>query len=71
MANKKLTQAQLRRMEALIAQRNAAQVELDGFVAYLRDEHAAAEGEWTLYNIRDGFVQSGKVAEENAGAASE
>lgn len=41
-----------------------AQVALDGFVAYLRDEHQAPESEWTIQNILDGFVQIGKTGEE-------
>lgn len=64
MSTKKLSAAQVKRMEALIAQRNAAQVALDGFVAYLRDEHQAPESEWTIQNILDGFVQIGKTGEE-------
>ncbi len=62
---KKLTPAQIRRMEKLIMQRSMAQAELDGFVAYLREEHDAPENAWTLYNIQDGFVQGGQKSGDN------
>jgi len=57
MVAKPLTKAQQRYLVQLQVAVLQAQQALNGFVAYLREEHNAPAPKWELYNIQQGFVK--------------
>lgn len=56
--SKLFTEAQKRRLTALIEQAQSAKRELDGFVVYLQDEYDASPKEgWMIGDVEKGFVK--------------
>jgi hypothetical protein len=60
MEQRRLSAAQQRRLKRLVDGMNAAQRELNEFVAYLQEEHDASPADgWVIRAIEDGFVREG------------
>jgi len=64
---KPLTEAQRNHLAAVNAAFMQARQRMDEFVAYLRAEHDAPDGQWVLRNLQTGFEQIDKQEEARNG----